>query len=100
MTKEEREKAISALKISTPIMALTPNEFDDYIKTLNNVMDWLEQEPKTGHWITCTNSGVITAYKCSECGYKDDYRHNYCSKCGAKMEKARNKYDIYKNFNH
>lgn len=45
MTREERKKAIDALKISTPIMAMTQEEFNDYIQTLNEVMDWLEQEP-------------------------------------------------------
>lgn len=45
MTKEERKKAIDALKISAPIMAVTQEEFNDYIQTLNKVMDWLEQEP-------------------------------------------------------
>lgn len=45
MTREEREKAIDALKISTPIMAMTQEEFNDYIQILNKIMDWLEQEP-------------------------------------------------------
>ena len=41
----EREKAIDALKLSAPIMAVTQEAFKDYIQTLNKVMDWLEQEP-------------------------------------------------------
>lgn len=45
MTREEREKAIDALKISVPIHALTEEKFNDYIQTLNKIMDWLEQEP-------------------------------------------------------
>ena len=45
MTREEKQKAIDALKISAPIMAVTQEEFKDYIRTLNRVMDWLEQEP-------------------------------------------------------
>lgn len=45
MTKEEREKAIDALKISVPIHALTEEKFNNYIQTLNKIMDWLEQEP-------------------------------------------------------
>lgn len=48
MTREEKQKAIDALKISAPVMAVTQEEFNDYIQTLNQVMDWLEQEPK---WI-------------------------------------------------
>ena len=47
MTREEKQKAIDALKISAPIMAVTQEEFKDYIRTLNRVMDWLEHEPTT-----------------------------------------------------
>jgi vacuolar-type H+-ATPase subunit D/Vma8 len=45
MTREEKEKAIDALKISAPVIAVTPKEYNDYIQTLNKIMDWLEQEP-------------------------------------------------------
>lgn len=45
MTREEKQKAIDALKISAPVIAVTQEEFNDYIQTLNQVMDWLEQEP-------------------------------------------------------
>lgn len=45
MTREEKQKAIDALKISAPIMAVTQEEFKDYIQSLNKIMDWLEQEP-------------------------------------------------------
>ena len=47
MTREEREKVIDALKISAPVMAVTQEEFNDYIQTLNKIMDWLQQEPCT-----------------------------------------------------
>ena len=45
MTREEKQKAIDALKISAPIMAVTQEKFTDYIQTLNKIMDWLEQVP-------------------------------------------------------
>lgn len=45
MTREEKQKAVDALKISAPIMAMTQEEFNDYIQTINQIMDWLEQEP-------------------------------------------------------
>lgn len=45
MTNEEKEKAIGALKISTPVMAMTQEKFNDYIQTLNKIMDCIEQEP-------------------------------------------------------
>ena len=44
MTREEKQKAIDALKISAPVMAVTQEEFNTYIQTLNTVMDWLEQD--------------------------------------------------------
>lgn len=47
MTRDEKQKAIDALKISAPVIAMTQEEFNDYIQTLNQVMNWLEQEPKT-----------------------------------------------------
>lgn len=53
MTIEEREKAIDALKISAPVMAVTQEEFNNYIQTLNNIIGWLEQEPKTGYCKDC-----------------------------------------------
>lgn len=45
MTTEEKQKAIDVLKISAPVMAVTQEEFKDYIQTLNKIMDWLEQKP-------------------------------------------------------
>ena len=47
MTKEEKQKAIDALKISVPVMGVTNEEFIDYKQTLNKIMDWLEQESTT-----------------------------------------------------
>ena len=89
MTKEEKEKAIDALKISTPVMAMTQEEFNDYIQTLNKVMDWLEQEPKTGHWIKIVVNGQHKI-KCDKCDYIEPeyatYIRNYCPNCGVKME--------------
>ena len=56
MTREEKQKAIDVLKISAPIMAVTQEEFNDYIRTLNKVMDWLEQEPFINK--PCISAGV------------------------------------------
>ncbi len=56
MTREEKQKAIDALKISAPVMAVTQEEFNDYIQTLNKVMDWLEQEPTIRNCFGCKYS--------------------------------------------
>ena len=100
MTREEKQKAIDALKISAPVRTMTNKEFNEYIQTINQLMDWLEQEPKRGHWIGhrehCENLGVMPsglgAYEwCSNCDCGIDVRewhknhYNYCPNCGAKM---------------
>ena len=59
----------------------------------------LEQEPKTGHWISSTIQGeidgqIVKAFICSECGAISVFRitggkivnGDLCSNCGAKME--------------
>lgn len=87
MTREERQKAIDALKISAPVIAVTREEFNDYIQTLNQVMDWLEQEPKTGHWWERdTYPQECECWDCSECQETVFERTNYCPNCGARME--------------
>lgn len=45
MTREEKQKAIDALKISAPVITVTQEEFYGYIQTLNKIMDWIKQEP-------------------------------------------------------
>jgi len=89
MTREEKQKAIDALKISAPVMAVTQEEFNDYIQTLNKIMNWLEQEPKTGHWRHY--EGMLI---CSECGtefyddimeYCGDDVPKCCPNCGCRM---------------
>jgi len=47
MTREEKQKAIGVLKKSAPVMPLTQEEFNDYVQVINQVIDWLEQEPST-----------------------------------------------------
>lgn len=95
MTREEKQKAIDALKISAPVIGVTQEEFNDYIQQLNKIMDWLEQEPKTGRWL---EKEVITdkvieewqSARCSKCNlyhttpfsyYFDNY--NFCPNCGS-----------------
>lgn len=46
MTREEKRKAIDVLKKSAPVFPLKkPEEYNDYIQAINQVIDWLEQEP-------------------------------------------------------
>lgn len=69
----------------------TVNTFGTNISVMcKDILDYLEQEPKTGHWITNkANQGGIEEvwYKCSECGWKNALLlpRNYCPNCGADM---------------
>lgn len=77
MTKEEKEKAISALKISAPIMAMPEENFSKYIQILNKIMDLLE---KTPIW-TPVSEGMPT--------YTDYYLIQYSREiCGDEMAVA------------
>lgn len=70
-------------------------------KALDMAIKALEQEPKTGHWIShieyCNQLGLLPSglgsyYWCSECDCGVESKHfhlinyNYCPNCGAKME--------------
>lgn len=93
MTREEKKKAIDALKISAPIMAVTQEEFNDYIQTLNKIMNWLEQEPKT---VLYSGDGYADGYmvydmaECPNCGYEyeesdKDWELPFCPNCGQSL---------------
>lgn len=45
MTKEEKQKAIDALKKSVPFIVTTQEEYDDYVQIRNKIIELLEQEP-------------------------------------------------------
>lgn len=55
-------------------------EDSDYEVSWKDVLNWLEQKPKTGKWI----GGTI----CGNCNHKKMplWQYDYCPKCGAKME--------------
>ena len=45
MTREEKQKAIYVLKKTAPVFPLKkPEEFNDYLQSINQVINWLEQE--------------------------------------------------------
>lgn len=53
-----------------------------------------EEAPTVAHgwWneINQSATGLPWKYRCSECGCPQDYTHNYCPHCGAKMEGSGN----------
>lgn len=98
MTREEKQKALDALKISAPVMAVTQEEFNDYIQTLNKIMNWLEQESTTRNCFGCKyskdNHNADTE-ECHLCMWENQYtpqepghwiimgdRYIKCSECG------------------
>lgn len=72
------------------------NTFDTNISVMcKDILDYLEQEPKTGHWI---KYGVPRCgeqhYKCTSCGYYINFgqwgeiytkEFKYCPNCGCRM---------------
>ena len=68
-----------------------------YGRSINKAIEALEQEPKTGHWITWKEAGneiaSETRFECSVCHDSAqtlcnglDLLSPYCPNCGAKME--------------
>ena len=41
-----------------------------------------------GHWnaINQIATGLPWKYRCNDCGCPQEYKHNYCPNCGAKMD--------------
>lgn len=51
------------------------------------ILELLEQEPKTGHWIPSHIPESILD-ECSECGFScGTFTFNYCPNCGCRMIK-------------
>ena len=69
----------------------TVNTFGTNISVMcKDILDYLEQEPETGHWIVYDVHGH-KACKCSECdkdvGYPCNYK--YCPYCGERMVESK-----------
>ena len=89
MTREELAKAIREDYERKGVWACestTINMRLDF-EMLSIILEALEEEPKTGHWIKIKPYPLqMHDYECSECGHEtDDNTENYCSDCGAKM---------------
>ena len=58
------------------------------LKELEKRIEALEQEPKTGHWITTRTFMHDGEYYCDKCkcDAPNNEKWDYCPNCGAKME--------------
>ena len=104
MTSKERELALYCLKASSDYHSEVCENCINYPNCDHTIQDdvtetiieALEQEPKTGHWI---KYGIPRCgeqhYKCTSCGYYINFgqwgelytkEFKYCPNCGARME--------------
>ena len=54
----------------------------------NGYKDGKRDAVKHGRWneINQTTTGLPWKYRCNKCGCPQDYAHNYCPNCGARMD--------------
>lgn len=79
MTNEE---AIEILQSGAGIWPMT----DRANNALNKAIKALEQEPKTGHWISHYDEDEkVGWYECDRCHIERAFNTDYCPDCGAKM---------------
>lgn len=96
MTREELkahcERQVQQFERVEKIIPVTPNDWKRY-EEHKLILELLEQEPKTGHWIM-TSDYFTTAYgsvdyvKCSCCGEDSLEEGDFCPNCGAKMQEV------------
>lgn len=95
----DREKTIEGLEtirkfFSFGLPSKVP-KFETYQNILTNTIVLLKEQeavkPKTGHWIFESAYCEAWSHTCSECGKRMTTAYNtyanYCSNCGAKMER-------------
>ena len=99
MTREEKIKGLYSLK---EYLVENPIELKEHkslpITLIDYAIQALEQEPKTGHWISDAIQGeidgqIVKAFTCSKCGAISVFRMtdgkivngDLCPNCGAKL---------------
>ena len=97
MTREEAIVNLNMISVAfvVPVMKEQRKLIDD---TFDMAIEALEQEPKTGQWISDAIQGeidgqIVKAFICSKCGAISVFRMtdgkivngNLCPNCGAKM---------------
>ena len=62
----------------------------DLCRDTANLLEALEQEPKTGHWIVDVDRWgdivtTVNGYRCDKCNTFNTDKDNYCPNCGARI---------------
>ena len=80
------EDQINGLYNLKEYLVKNPIELNGYkslpITLIDYAIEALEQQPKTGHWISHHHG---CEYECSECHDKQRAKSNYCPNCGCCM---------------
>ena len=78
------DMAIQALNLMPLIEKF--KEMDDWDKIARLLAMALEQEPKTGHWISHYDEEAKEGwYECDRCHTERAFNTDYCPDCGARM---------------
>ena len=91
MTREEAEGYAKEMTYRDAVYNALQGKCIPYRKAtlikLYELLDKLEQEPKTGHWKCYQNDKGDWVNECSVCGLDAGvgYSYPYCPWCGAKM---------------
>ncbi len=103
MTKETLIKSAIRLLVNEQVKqgswGYALEEDSSYEVSWKDVLKWLEQQPKTGHWIHREDMDYLDKNKvmhlhfmCQDCGFIHDFidghtaQYKYCPSCGVKME--------------
>ena len=69
------------------------SDFEQNLANLNSLRELLDDCPTVdavevvhGRWVELPMPRTQWKYRCGQCGCPQDYKHNYCPNCGAKMD--------------
>ena len=80
----EREAAIESIMSDPP----DAHYQSWYAEKINEIHAADVAPVRYGHWNTINQiaTGLSWKYRCNDCGCTQEYTHNYCPNCGARMD--------------